>query len=350
MPSAPVRDLLSDTSAGADPEVMRAWLEAAAGHHPAYGQDAWTDRLTERVGQLLGVRAGVHLTFGGTGANMAALLTALAPGRSVLCAQEAHLAADEAGGPERLTGAKLVPLPVQHGKVAPSAVHAAVQQARAGTAAPAGVLSLAQATEVGTLYSAAELAELVEVAHGYGLRVHVDGARLANAVVGLGACDLVWLADTGVDVVTFGGTKNGLPVGELLLVLDPVAAEVSAQLVRQAGQLPAKQRFLAAGFLALLEQDRWLHNASRANEMAGRLARAAQAAGVRLAHPVQANAVFADLAEPAAKQLASWSPFHCWGPGRGPGRTLVRWMCSFDTTEQDVDDFAAGLTAVLASG
>ena len=335
------RDFASDNYAGIHPEVLAALVAANGGHQTSYGEDAWTARFQDVIRATFGEQARAYPVVNGTGANVLALQSVLPPWGAVICSSDAHIHTDENGAPERVAGIKLLPVPAPDGKLTPALVDTEAYGFGDEHHAQPGVVSLTQSTEVGTVYTPDELRALVEHAHGLGMRVHVDGARLGNAAASLGVSLRALTTDVGVDIVSLGGTKNGLAFGEAIVVLDPDAAAGLTYLRKMDMQLVSKMRFLSAQLVALYEGDLWLRNASHANAMATRLADGLTAAGVELLHPVQANGVFARLAPEVAEVLRRRSRFYDWARGS------VRFMCSFDTTEQDVDDFVAAAREAL---
>lgn len=343
---APAASFASDNSSGVHPAVMEALARANDGHAMAYGADESTRRAVGRFRDVLGADAEVLFTWGGTGANVVALACMLQPWQAVICADQAHIVVDECGAPERFTGSKLIDLPTTDAKLRPEQIESQLHTVGDEHHVQPRVVSITQSTEMGTLYTVEELREMVRVAHANDLLVHVDGARLSNAAVALD-CDLADLTvGTGVDVVSFGGTKNGLMYGEAVLFLDPDLGRHARFVRKQAAQLPSKMRFVAAQFEALLTDDLWRSNAARANAMATRLAeRAAEVPGVEVVATPQVNAVFAKLPEGAVEPLVEWSRHWVWDPHQ----RLVRWMCSFDTTAEDVDRFVDGLAEVVGS-
>jgi threonine aldolase len=264
----------------------------------------------------------------------------LAPFEAVVCTATAHIHTDECGALERFTGAKLIDLPTPDGKLTPELVVPLLTPANGEHNVQPAVIAISQATELGTVYTVEEIRVLADLAHANGLLLFLDGARIANAAAHLG-CTLADLTThAGVDLMTFGGTKNGLLYGEALVVLNPAPARHARFARKQYGQLASKMRFISAQFSALLTGDLWLHNARHANAMATRLATAlADVAEVGVLHPPAANSVFAVLPAEVIAPLQEWAPFLTWGPEPG----LVRWMTSFSTTESDVDRFVAGV-------
>lgn len=343
-PPPPASSFASDNAAGVSGPVMAALASANEGPALAYGQDPWTAAAVDAFRALFGAPVEVVLCWGGTGANVVGLATLLQPWQSVITPDTAHIVVDECGAPARFTGATITPVPHDDGKLRPGAVRPFLSWAGTEHHPQPRVLSVSQVTEMGTVYRAEELAELAELAHAHDLLLHVDGARIANAVAASGGSIREMLVDTGVDVLTFGLTKNGAMYGEAIIYLRPELAEHAAFVRKQAGQLPSKTRFVAAQATALLADDRWLHNARHANAMAQLLARAvADIDGVEVVAPPQANAVFARIPWDRLEELQTWSFFWPWDPGA----SLVRWMTSFATTADDVASFAAGVRAIL---
>ena len=343
-----MRTFVSDNASGAHPALLAALVAANEGHALAYGDDPWTKRATALLRDLLGDQAEVLFTFGGTGANVTALHTLVGPGDAVLCTEWAHIHVDECGAPERLTGAKLVPLASADGRLAPEQVDEACGVLGDQHHVQPAVVSLTQTTELGTVWTPDEIAAVAEAAHRRGLRVHLDGARLANAVAALGR-PARELAEAGVDVLTFGGTKNGMVFGEAVVWLDPALATRARFARKQAGQLPSKTRFIAAQFEAALTDGLWLRTASHANAMAQLLAeRVAAVPGISLSRRTEANAVFALVPRERVAALQEHSPCYVWDERTGEPEVEVRWVASWDTTEGDVEAFAASLAAALA--
>jgi threonine aldolase len=323
---------------------MAALAAANVDHALAYGDDPWTERTTERFREVFGAPVGVCFVWGGTGANVVALQSLVRPWSAVVCTANAHIAVDECGAPERFTGAKLLAVPSVDGKLTPADIEAA--QAGRGDEhhSQATVVSVTESTECGTLYSAAELAAICETAHGFDMKVHLDGARLANAVAALDGDLRALTIDAGIDVVSFGGTKNGMMYGEAVVFCDPALGADAKFVRKQATQLPSKMRFVAAQFDALLADDLWIRNAAHANAMAVRLAAATRdIPGVTLSREPEVNSVFVRLPGDAIAKLQAESFFWTWDETVDE----VRWMTSFDTTEADIDEFVATLRRVL---
>ena len=331
----------SDNYAGVHPEVLEALVAANGGHQTAYGADQYTRRLTAVLSERFGRDVDCYPVFTGTGANVIALQAMSPPWGAVICSESAHINTDENAAPERIGRLKLLSVPTPDGKLTPELVARRVGGRGDEHRAQPSVVSITQSTELGTCYTPEETAALCDQAHELGLRVHLDGARLANAAATLGA-SLAELT-AGVDVVCLGGTKNGALGAEAVVVLEPSAVQGLGYLRKIDMQLASKMRFVSAQLLALFDGDLWLRSASHSNAMARRLGEALAGLGVPIVQPIEANAVFAVMPAEAAGRLRERFVFYDWD-GR-PG--LVRLMCAFDTTADDVDRFAAAVSAEL---
>ncbi|MGN8245601.1 threonine aldolase family protein [Cellulomonas soli] len=340
------RDFASDNYAGAHPQVLTALVEANEGHQSAYGADVYTARLQEVLRAHFGEQAVGYPVFNGTGANVLALQSALPRWGAVICSEQAHINTDENGAPERIGGLKLLTVPTPDGKLTPELVDRQAWGFGDEHRAQPGVVSITQTTEVGTVYTPAEIGALAEHAHGLGLALHVDGARLSNAAATLQVPLRAFTTDVGVDLVSFGGTKNGLLFGEAVVVLDPARSSGLEYLRKVDMQLASKLRFISAQLVALYEGDLWLRSAQHANAMAARLRAGVEALpGVQVTQPTQSNAVFVVLPAGVADTLRAHRRFYDWDVATGE----VRWMCAFDTTEEDVDAFVAEVASALAA-
>lgn len=330
------KSFASDNHAGVHPAVLDAIVAANHGDAPAYGDDKWTSAFEEKATEVFGPGAQGFAVLNGAGANMVGLALMLGRYDAIICADSAHIATHEAGASERLLGVKLMTVPTEDGKLRPNDITSRLGGIGNPHEPQPTVVSISQATEFGTCYSPTEIAALAETAHASGLRLHVDGARLANAAAYLG-CDLKAITtDAGVDVFSFGGTKNGALAAEAVVVLDPSLADAVPFLRRQSLQLASKMRFISAQLSALLTDDLWRRNAAHANQLATRLADGlAEIPGASLAYPVQSNAVFATLPLTVVEALHRRYLFHDWDATTG----TVRWMTAFDTTPEHVDDF-----------
>ena len=344
-PRAPLHSFASDNAAGVLPEVLDALVTANEGSAVAYGDDPWTERAIADLRARFDHPVEVAFCWGGTGANVVALQTMLRPHQAVICPEGAHINVDECGAPERFTGSKLIDLPVVDGKLRPEQITEQLHGLHDQHHVQPHVVSITQSTEVGSLYQPDEVAAICEVAHAHGLLVHVDGARIANATAALGGDLRASTVDAGVDVLSFGGTKAGLMYGEAVVFLAPELAERVAFVRKQSAQLPSKMRYVSAQFSALLAEDRWLAAAGHANAMATLLAeRVADLPGVGLSRRPEVNAVFAMVPKAALAALQDWSFFWEWDATT----TEVRWMTSWQTTEDDVEAFAAGVAEIVA--
>lgn len=330
----------SDNHSGTHPAIMRAIIDANAGDAVAYGSDPWTTRATAELRQLAGAEGEVFLVLNGSGANVLGLGLLLGRHEAVICAESAHINTDECGASERILGTKLLAVPAPAGKLTPELIATRLSGRDEHFAQP-GVVAITQATEVGTCYSLAELRKIHDFCAANGLRVFMDGARLANAAAHLG-CTLAELADHA-DVLSFGGTKNGAMGVEAVIVMRGGDAVNAPYLRKQHMQLSSKMRFLAAQFIALLDDELWLRNARHANAMAARLAAGlAGVRGVEVVYPVESDAVFARLDPRHIAELQRDWMFHVWDEPT----SVVRWMTAFDTAESDVDAFLADITTV----
>ena len=334
----------SDNHAGVLPEVLAAIAAANEGHAHSYGDDDWTRRAEARFREHFGEQASAFIVFNGTGANVVGLRALLRPYEGVICAETAHLNVDECGAPEWNAGIKLLTVPTPDGKLTPELVESRITRIGDEHAIQPRVVTITQSTELGTVYSVEEVRALAVFARAHDLYLHVDGARLANAAAALDVPLGAITTDVGVDALSFGGTKNGLLAGEAVVLLRPGLEGPMLFLRKQSMQLASKMRFLAAQFDALLDGDAWRRPAAHANAMARRLA---EALGdrVTVTQRVEANAVFAILPPAVAERLRERFFFYTWDEATGE----VRWMCSWDTSEADVDAFVAALDEELAA-
>ena len=335
----------SDNHSGVHPEVLAAIAAANEGHAPSYGHDAHTEAVEDLFRGHFGDGARAFLVFNGTGANVVCLRAMCRAWEGVVCPATAHLEVDECGAPEAMAGVKLLTVATADGKLRPEDIAARVTRVADEHAVQARVVSISNTTELGTLYGPDEVRALAEAAHERGLYLHVDGARLANAAAALDVPLAALTTACGVDAVSFGGTKNGLMVGEAIVTLRPELAENMLYLRKQSMQLASKMRFIAAQFDALLGSDLWRELAAHSNGMARRLADAVRdVPGVEITQEPQANAVFAVIDREAAARLRERWFFYEWDEARGE----VRWMCSWDTTAADIDAFAADVREACA--
>ncbi|MEO8276594.1 MAG: beta-eliminating lyase-related protein [Thermoanaerobaculia bacterium] len=338
------RAFASDNTAPVHPSVLAAIAAANEGASPPYGHDSWTARCEEWFRTQFGPETKSFLTWNGTGANVLALRALTRPWQAIVCAAQAHIAVDECGAPEFLTGCKLIGVATPDGKLTPALVEGAMVGKGDEHRSQPAVLSITQATEAGTIYRPEETAALSATAHRLGLRVHMDGARIANAAAALDLPLRALTCDAGVDILSFGATKNGAMGAEAVVVFDPELAREMIFLRKQSMQLASKMRFLAAQFLALAEDDLWLANARHANAMAARLAAGVRMiSGVKITQPVEASAVFATLPRAAIERLQRDFHFYLWNEAK----LEVRWMTSWATAPEDVDEFVAAIHAAM---
>jgi len=333
----------SDNHAGAHDAVVRALGQANTVDVPGYGADPWTERAASALRAEFGAQGDVYFVFTGTAANVLGLGLLLRPYEGVICAESAHVNVDECGAPERILGSKLLTVPTPDGKLTPELIGTRLGDRGDEHRVQPRVVTISQVTELGTCYSLEELKSLGEYCRAEGLRLYIDGARLANAAAYLG-CSLADLA-ARADVLSFGGTKNGAVGTEAVVVMAAELAAYAPFLRKQQGQLASKMRFLAAQFEALLDGELWLHNASRANAMALRLAEGiAGVPNVKMWQPVESNAVFVSLDPGHIERLQRDWHFYVWDPAAH----VVRWMTAFNTTEADVDAFVADIKRTAA--
>lgn len=345
------RAFASDNYAGVHPEALAAIAAANGGHEIAYGEDAYTARLREVMRQQFGTDAETFPVFNGTGANVVGLTSMLPRWGAVITAETAHINTDEAGAPERMTGLKLLTVPTPDGKLTPELVaREAYGWGDEHRAQPLAV-SITQTTELGTLYTPAQIRAVAEFAHSHGMTLHLDGARLWNAAAALNLPLRAFTTDVGVDVLSLGGTKNGLLGAEAVVVLDPARVTGLVYLRKLTMQLASKMRFVSAQLLSLFEDDLGLRSAAHANAMAQRLRAALEAGladgslpGLAFSQPSPANAIFATLPNDAADRIRARVRFYDWDRARGE----VRWMTAWDTTAADVDHFVTVIGEELA--
>lgn len=340
------RSFASDNNAGVCPEAWEAMEKANRDHTPAYGNDRYTTQACDLFRDLFETQCEVFFTFNGTAANSLALASLAQSYHSVICHELSHVETDECGAPEFFSsGSKLLLVSGDNGKIAPDAVEQTVHRRSDIHFPKPRVLSLTQATEVGTIYRPHELRELGAITHGLGLSIHMDGARFANAVAELNCApkDLTWKA--GVDVLCFGGTKNGMALGEAIVFFNRTLAHEFEYRCKQAGQLCSKMRYLAAPWIGLLQQGAWLKYAQHANSCAARLAEGIKEAGIPLLFSREANSVFTAFDDRiiAGLYARGWTFYNFIGAGG------CRLMCAWDTTFEDIDAFLKDLQELLAS-
>ena len=331
------RGFASDNSATIHPDVLAAIARANVGHAFGYGHDDYTPRVEAMFREHFGEQAKAFFVFNGSAANVLSVRAACRPWQAVICTETAHMNVDECGAPEALGGVKLLQVPAEHGKLTHELVQSRITRIGDEHAVQPRVVSLTQCTELGTIYSLRETRKIADLAHANGMVVHMDGARLGNAAAALDLPLRALSTDVGVDILSFGGTKNGLLGAEAVVILNPELAHGFDFLRKQTLQLASKMRFLAAQFEALLTDDLWLRCARQANAMALRLAdHVRRVKRVEITRPVETNVVFVRIDPKATAALQQQFAFYVWDEHAGE----VRWMCSWDTTVEDVEAFA----------
>lgn len=340
------REFASDNTAPVHPAVLTALAAANSGPSPAYGKDPWTARAIGWFREQFGPETAIFPVWNGTGANVVSLRALTRPWQAVVCSAQAHIQVDECGAPELLTGSKLIDLPTVDGKLTPAMLRAAMIGVGDFHHVQPAVVSLTQVTEYGTVYRQDELAALCATAHDLGMRVHMDGARIANAAAALEVPLRAFTRDAGVDILSFGATKNGAMGAEAVVVFDPALAGEMLFLRKQSMQLASKMRYVSAQFLALAENDLWLASARHSNAMAQRLAAGVRTiAGIEITQSVDASAVFAILPRGVTERLQKDFHFYFWNESL----LEVRWMTNWATSEADVDEFVAAIRDAMAT-
>jgi len=338
------RGFASDNNSGIHPEILAAISAANAGHEVGYGGDPHTEMAISRFKQEFGEQTDVYFVFNGTGANVLSLSTLTHSFHSVICAETAHIQVDECGAPEKFTGSKLLPVATVKGKITPEGIAGYLHGFDFEHHSQPGIVSISQVTELGTVYSVSEIRAITTLAHQYGLFVHMDGARLANAAVALNLPFRAFTVDAGIDVLSFGGTKNGMMLGEAVLFFNPELAKNAKYLRKQSMQLFSKMRFVSAQFLAYFNDELWKRNAAYSNRMARLLEQEVRKIPViQLTQEVEANGVFAIVPPEIIPQLQEKYFFYMWDERRSE----VRWMTSFDTQEEDIYNFTALIKSLV---
>jgi threonine aldolase len=340
----PSRSFASDNNAVVHPEALEAIRRANEGHTVGYGTDPYTESAVEKFREQFGADVAVFFVFNGTAANVLSLQALTRSYHAVLCPELSHIYVDECGAPERLTGCKLVPLPAPDGKLTVETVAQAYHGIGDQHHVQPRVISITQSTEMGTVYKPAEVEALARFAHDRKMYLHMDGARISNAVAAQHLNLRQATRDLGVDVLSFGGTKNGLMGVEAVVFFHPELAENFSFVRKQGMQLASKMRFLSVQMEALLTNDLWRRNAEHANRMARLLEQEVRKIpGVKVVYPVEANGVFAQIPRDAIKKIQERYFFYVWSEEE----SVVRWMCSFDTTDGDVREFVQCVGAVV---
>jgi len=326
----------SDNNSGIHPQILEAITKANDGHVVGYGDDDYTKQLKEKFSALFGKDIEMALVFNGTGANVIGLQSATQSFHSILCAETAHINVDECGAPEKITGAKLVAIPTPDGKLNPELIKTRLHGFGDEHHSQPKVISITQTTEMGTVYTAEEIKALATLAHDNDMYLHLDGARIANAIAYLDSNLKELITDTGVDFMSFGGTKNGMMMGEAVIFLNTALAQNTKYFRKQSAQLYSKMRYHSAQFLAYLENKLWIENAKHSNLMAQKLlAGIKDLEGISITQKVESNGIFAKVPHHLIAALQEKYFFYVWDEHQDE----VRWMCSFDTKEKDIEGF-----------
>jgi threonine aldolase len=330
----------SDNYSGVHSEIMEALQRANAEHQGAYGNDEFTERAVQQFKKLFGEKTEIFFAYNGTGANVLGLSTLTHSYNSVICSELAHINVDESTAPEKFTGCKLLGIPTTDGKIYPAQIEERIQRVGDQHHPQVKVISISQPTEYATVYTIDELKALSAVAKKHGLYFHMDGSRISNAAVSLNVDFKTFTRDAGVDVLSFGGTKNGMMFGEAVLIFDPELAKDFHYLRKQGMQLHSKMRFIGAQFQAILTNDLWKRSATHSNTMAKRLEKGLrEIPQVQITQAVDANGVFAIFPKDIIPKMQNEIFFYVWNDRTNE----VRLMCSFDTTEEEVDRFVKKL-------
>jgi len=338
------RGFASDNNSGIHPEILSAISTANEGHAVGYGGDAITEMAIQRFKQEFGEQTDVYFVFNGTGANVLSLSTLTHSFHSVICAETAHIQVDECGAPEKFAGCKLLPVEVKKGKITPEGISKYLHGFDFEHHSQPKIISISQVTELGTVYTVDEIRAITTLAHEYGLFVHMDGARIANAAVALGMSFRAFTVDAGIDVLSFGGTKNGMMLGEAVLFFNPELSKNSKYIRKQSMQLFSKMRFVSAQFLAYFQNELWKRNATHSNKMAKLLEQEIlKIPAIKLTQEVEANGVFAIVPPEIIPLLQEKYFFYMWDEHRSE----VRWMTSFDTEEEDIYNFTALIKSLV---
>jgi threonine aldolase len=339
------RSFASDNNAGVHPKILDAMVAANSGHVIAYGDDPYTARATAKFQEQFGKQAETYFVFGGTGANVLGLKAVTEPYHAIICAETAHINVDECGAPERFTGCKLLSVPTKDGKLQSDQIRHFLHGVGFEHHVQPRVISVSQSTEMGTVYTPEELKALSRFAHKNNMLLHMDGARIANAAVSLKRELKEITGSTGVDILSFGGAKNGMMYGEAVVFFDRSLSRDFKYIRKQGTHLPSKMRFISAQFEALFTNDLWRRNAEHANRMAQILARElTKAPQVRITQKVEANGVFAIVPAKYVPLLQEKYFFYVWNEETSE----VRFMTSFDTTEEDIHDFVSLVRKTLS--
>lgn len=334
----------SDNNSGVHPEIFKAMEAANFGHVTGYGDDSYTLDAIEIFKKEFGEDTEVFFVFNGTGANVTGLSSATHSFNSIICAETAHIQVDECGAPEKFTGCKLLPVSSVNGKLTPQAIQHHLYGFDFEHHSQPRIISISQTTELGTVYRPVEIRTLADLAHKNNMLLHMDGARIANAAVALNMDFREFTRDCGVDILSFGGTKNGMMMGEAVLIFNPELAVNTKYIRKQSMQLFSKMRFVGAQFIAYFKDDLWRKTATHANKMAklleGEILKIPQ---IKITRPVEANGVFAEIPQEIIEPLQQRFFFYIWDETKSE----VRWMTSFDTEEKEIFEFTKLINRLL---
>lgn len=338
------KSFASDNNAIVHSKIMEALNKVNTGHCLSYGEDIYTESAVAKFREVFGQDIDVYFVYNGTGANITGLASMVSPYQAIICSEAAHINVDECGAPQRFIGCRLLPLTTPDGKLRPKQIQSTLSVIGVEHHSQPAVVSITQSTELGTVYSVEELKALTDFAHSNNLLVHMDGARIANAAASLNVSLKTITADVGIDVLSFGGTKNGLMFGEAVIFFNRKLAQDYKYIRKQGMQLASKMRYIAVQFEALLTDDLWLRNAKQANAMAALLAsKVEKIPGIEITQPVEANGVFVSMPPGVSEQLMQSYSFYPWNEDRGE----YRWMTSFDMEEEDILDFVDAIQQAL---
>ena len=342
-----MRSFASDNNSGVHPLVMEALSRANRDHAVGYGDDVWTEEAVRKIREAFTPDCEPLFVFNGTGSNAVALQLCTRPYNSVICAETAHIYVDECGAPARMTGCQIRPVATPDGKLTPELVRPYLCHFGEQHHSQPGAFYISQCTELGTVYRPDEIRALTELAHRHGMYVHMDGARVANACAALNLSFRQLTVDCGIDILSFGGTKNGLMLGESVIIFNPALKKEACFVRKQSAQLASKLRYLSCQFTAYLTDDLWLKNASHANRMAQLLyAGLKELPGVRFMQKVESNQLFLTMPRPVIDNLLKDYFFYFWNEEENE----IRFVTSFDTTEQDIEELLHAITLLSLSG
>ena len=340
-----MRSFASDNNSGICPEVINAISKANIDHAVGYGDDKWSKEAEKKIDEAFGGGTQVLFTFNGTGSNCLALELCTKPWGVIFCAETAHIVVDECGAPGKMTGASIKTIPTGNGKLNAEIIKPYLIGFGEQHHSQPQAIYISQCTELGTVYTPQEIKDITALAHSFGMYVHMDGARLANACAFLNKSLQELTSDCGIDVVSFGGTKNGLMIGECVVVINEELKNNAVYIRKQSAQLASKQRFLACQFSAYLENDLWLRNAAKANAMATSLrAELGQIPQIKFTQSTESNLLFLTIPHEAASRLATKHTFYIWNENTGE----IRFVTSFDTTEEDISVLVRDIKEALA--